>query len=163
MLKRPHTYVTGHQASTDQDSSLLATFHNAWRCYSCCWRRDVIASLSQMWILWSKVRTDNKCPWCDTGTNVIGVTNHLLIGFKSHSTRWNPYWAPLSGQELVARHVTGQRGETTTTVVLSGYSSLVTSHYTHRIAHLPNSLHQRIFCLQWMVINTGTHNLPRRE
>lgn len=29
--------------------------------------------------------------WSNTSTSIMGVTNHSLIVFKSHSIRYNPY------------------------------------------------------------------------
>lgn len=31
-----------------------------------------------------------KLYWYNSGTNVTGVTNHFLTGFKAYSTRWKP-------------------------------------------------------------------------
>jgi hypothetical protein len=39
--------------------------------------------------------------------NIKRITNQFLIGFKAHTTRRNPYLAPLLGQEPVARQVIG--------------------------------------------------------
>ena len=38
--------------------------------------------------------------WCNSGTKVVGATNHYLIGIKAHSVRWNldltlPGWPDL--------------------------------------------------------------------
>lgn len=33
--------------------------------------------------------------WCNSGTYIMGLTNHFLIGFKAQSISWNPCLAPL--------------------------------------------------------------------
>lgn len=32
--------------------------------------------------------------WCNSGMDIMGVTNHFLTGFKSCATRLNPNLAP---------------------------------------------------------------------
>lgn len=42
--------------------------------------------------------------------------NQLLIGFESHSIKWNPFVAQLLGQEPKAIQVIGPNGESTIVV-----------------------------------------------
>lgn len=51
------------------------------------------------------------------------VNNQLLIGFKSHSIKWNPFVAQLLGQEPKALQVTVPKGKSTAVVLLHGQSA----------------------------------------
>lgn len=70
----------------------------------------------------------NKSDWpdrhvhqCNSGRNTEGVTNHFVIGFKSHFTKWNPYLSILSTQEHITREGIGTMGEPTAVTLLNDY------------------------------------------
>lgn len=59
--------------------------------------------------------------WYNNGTNVIGVTNYVLVGFKSHFTKW---LEPVSGQEPVGNHVIGPRTESIIIIIRLNWQSV---------------------------------------
>lgn len=49
----------------------------------------------QKWLIWQDILTD--------ALVFVGITNHFLIVFKYHSTRYNPYLTPLFDHKSVTR------------------------------------------------------------
>lgn len=95
----------------------------------------------------------------NSGMTITGINNNFLIGFKSHSTRCNPYLAPLLVQEPMAKQVIDLRGDPTT-ITLSNMHNINTDSLwliiipiDHYISHSSTEIF-----LFAVVINTGTHN-----
>lgn len=59
-------------------------------------------------------------------TQVMGVTDHFLLGFTVHSTKWNPHLVPWSAQEAVARQIIDPRRKSTIIIQLNGHSIKLT-------------------------------------
>lgn len=89
------------QADADLEaSSLVAGFHSTRRCYSQFEDRKVLNSLTQLWTLWATTVNSlaEYAYWHNTCMNTMGVTNHFIIGFKSHCTRLNQFLLLLTGK-----------------------------------------------------------------
>lgn len=68
------------------------------------------------------------------------------FGFKSHSTRSNPYLASLVGQIFVADWVIGPREETATSILIDGHGiKLIPDDLLHSWNNVPLNPHQRSF------------------
>lgn len=65
---------------------LLAIIHSARRFYACNWRKKTIVDHTKLWMLWVPVTTDlaRHPHWCNSGINIMGITNHFLAGLKPH-------------------------------------------------------------------------------
>lgn len=75
---------------------LTANFPSAGRHYAGSWRRKVISSLIQLWAMEATIMTALAyvyVHWCNSGTAVVEVTNHSLLGLKvcphSETYPWN--------------------------------------------------------------------------
>lgn len=93
-------------------------------------------------------------PWCNSGVNIIGVTNHFLTTSKVCSTRWNPYPAQLMRQRTVARQVFVLKGEFTIVILLNGLSVKTIPGnlcYCHRSVYLP-TLSRKTACGRWQLM-----------
>ena len=88
------SWLWRNQACTHLDaSSLLVSFHRTGRCYAPHQRRRITISLTQLWILSVIIITAlaSHEHWLNRGMDRMGITTHLLIGFKAWSMRWNLY------------------------------------------------------------------------
>ena len=59
---------------------------------------------------------------CNSGMNVMGITNYFLNGFKFYFIRWIPYLTLISDLESEARQVRGHRGDPDTIILLDRFS-----------------------------------------
>lgn len=96
--------------------------------------------------------------------NIMGIANYFLFGFKLYPTRQNPYLAPLSGQQPMARQVAGSWNDSTTIVVqyCRGIKLCPNdfSLYQINLSFHPNQIN---FCLQQIEVNTQIHSLPKAQ
>lgn len=81
----------------------------------------------------------------------MGANRPLFDCHQTHSARWKPYSIPLLGQEAMARLATGPRGDSTTSICLSGHSITPTLDdlLLHPLFSAPLKLYKRSFFLQY--------------
>lgn len=79
------------QVGTDlETSSLLVSFHSAQRCYAGCWEENHQRIYPAMDLPCRSTDLPGKmCPWCSSGTALIGITNCFLTGSEACSTARN--------------------------------------------------------------------------
>lgn len=96
------TYVNQNMVRWDV-SFLLESFHSAGRCHGSYQRRRVVISHIHLWILGATIMTglESHVSWRNSGMNIMGDTNHFLVGFKSFSIRWNPYKSEAPKENLL--------------------------------------------------------------
>lgn len=88
---------------------------------------------------------------CNSGRNVIGITNHHLIGYKTHSLRWNLYLTLLLRPRIWDWMGHLLRGKPITIILLKEYNNKTPNDIA-----IP--IHQGSFFLQYMAINTEIYN-----
>lgn len=118
LLKAPHFLIIGHREIKQLPGSsyLLASFHSSGSCHIACLRIKDINDVTQLWTLWASVTTSMaRCVHgCNGGTNVIGVANWSLLGFKAWRRKHIP--STLFDQDPMVRELPGPRGEPPTTI-----------------------------------------------
>lgn len=84
-IQSGHTLATGHR-EIKLVLTLLAIFHSTRRCRSGCWGWG---HLTQLGTLWATIMTwmASHARECNSGMNVIGITNCFTTGFKVCSPR----------------------------------------------------------------------------
>lgn len=92
LLKVAHTWVIQHVAI----QPILA-----WRFQPSCLAFTVMGgamqvirgALAQLWTLWGTIITGLTIydHWCNSDTDVIGVTKNFLVRFQANSTGWSSY------------------------------------------------------------------------
>ena len=78
-----------NSAGTDPEvSPLLDNFHNVGKSYACQRRRETTTTLIQLWTLGATIMTGlaRYAYWCNSGMDIIWVTNHFPIGPKVYFT-----------------------------------------------------------------------------
>lgn len=102
---------------------------------SLCWKllcmaseEKVMVSYTQLWTLWTTVITGlaRHGNWWHNATNIMGATNNPMVRFMSHSSKQNPYLAPLLSEKPMARKNRGSNRETTVITLLKGHSIKLT-------------------------------------
>jgi hypothetical protein len=92
-LKTSRTLVKGHEEvklvlTRKCPPSLLASIPSTRECYADCWKGKVSHGLTQVWVLWTTRMTILTRPayGCNSGTNIMGVTNCSQLGFRVRFT-----------------------------------------------------------------------------
>lgn len=84
--------IGSNWAGVQLEAALLLTIvHGFRRLCAWYWRRKLIITTTQLQKLWPTTEDSLSMYLCNSGTNVMGITNHLLMGFKALFVKWNPY------------------------------------------------------------------------
>lgn len=107
-----------YQGGTDREVSfLLASFHNAWRCYPCYQRRREIISLAELWTLGVTITSDLERQAHGEMVASTFWECFILIGFQFHLTRENH--CQVKNLWLIGLSL---RGEPATITVINGHT-----------------------------------------
>lgn len=102
------------KVSTDLEASpLLPILCTTGRFYACC-----PLSVHLPYVALNPVVWQHFC-WCKHSTNVTGVTNNFLLGFKAHITRWIHTCHCYQDEQPMARQVIGHRGHCKSAILTS--------------------------------------------